>query len=164
MIDFFGSIKHEKGLVFTTQDRNKMIKEQARLRKKNANHQRIDWLPESDWNEDEEKTKITRLFERKKHDLRESHPQLFANDAQENFMKDLFLKSSYIYCNEVTEELYRLEMDVLLIVLTQSEVSRIRIAELMQRVCAPNSPYLFFGFRFSSYHRIDDSVETRQAY
>jgi hypothetical protein len=79
MIDFFGNIKHEKGLVFTTQDRTKMIKEQARLKKKNASHQKIEWLAESDWNEDEEKTKITRLFERKKQELSGSHPRLFAN-------------------------------------------------------------------------------------
>jgi hypothetical protein len=42
-------------------------------------------------------------------------------------MKDLFLKSSYIYCNEVTEELYRLEMDVLLIVLTEPDARKTRV-------------------------------------
>ena len=89
---------------------------------------------------------------------------MFASQAQENLIRDVFLRSSYIFCNEVTEELYRLEMEVLLIILLTPESQRIRLAELMKTVCSETSPYLFFGFRFSGYHKLLYGNETTSAY
>ena len=58
LLEFFGRVKHERGFVFTKQERLKLIKEQQLSTRRGIKLPVINWKESPDWSEEEQRRQV----------------------------------------------------------------------------------------------------------
>ena len=147
LITFFKDVNHEKGFVFTHQERIKLIKEEEKKKKKDKAYLVVPWTQESTWNEEKQRHKLAIIFE--------SH-ELGLRNELETELKEIFINVSYIFADETSSELYHMLFEILRIAVEEeNEKQRIEVKKFMSKVGRGERNFRFFGYNFSNAFKLN---------